>query len=235
MIPVVEGKNCILEVRVNGSYQPLLCAENFTFTLTQEMVLKTGPNSGLFRERKARLSDWNVEVSGLTPIDDPDTVSWFYMLQNSVRRAVQALRMTFEDQAGEVRVFTGSALVETQEISASMTDFANASISLVGTGGFDISEVIDGPDTACEVQEDYYFTLAEGATTLTDVVLQPESGVTKSILGLSRDGSVHTETGGVPGNLEFAFNAATGVISFDPTNPALPGGSPVWVLLKIED
>lgn len=235
MTPVIEGRDCIIEVLSNGTYHPVLCAEEFTFTVTQEIILKTGPNSGLFRERKARLSDWEVQVSGLTPVDDPDVIGWFYLLQNAVRRALQSIRMTFEDTSGDIRYVTGMMLIEEQELTAAQTDFANASINFIGSGPFEIDTIIDGAADVCEVIEEYYLTLAEGETTVTHAAFAPESGFTKSVIGLSREGTTYAGTSGTPGNQEFSFNAANGVISFDSTNPGLPGGENIWVLLKKED
>lgn len=232
MSDVVTGIGCVVELLVGEEYFPVLCATDMSFTNDQEEVLKTGPNSGLFRERKPRLSDWSVEVSGLTPIEDDDVISFFYLLQTSVRRAIQRIRITFTDEAGNSKYLTGSVMIKTNEISAQTTDFANPTIIFLGTGPFDLGDTIEPPVDSCEERFELTLELAEGATSVQSNDLIEGSGETKSILWLARSTSSYAYTSGTPSNDEYGYDPATGTITFDPLQPGNPGGEPIVINYK---
>lgn len=229
----IQGKDAVLEIFVTDGYYPILCAIDFTLATEPEFITKTGPTSGLFREFQKRIEGWSVQLNGLTKVENGTTISWFYLIQTAVRRAVQQIRITFTDSEGDTMVFTGSVLIGAQTITGPVSGFSQAAVEFKGTGGYELDTVIDPPaEQECEVEDTLYLTLAEGATSVTDALLTATGVV---ILGVSRSGQVHSETTGTPFSLEFVFTTGTGTISFDPTNPGNAGGEPVTVEYKIEN
>lgn len=228
----IQGKNVSVEIFVTDDYYPVLCATDMTFTRSPEFITKTGPTSGLFREFQPRIEEWNVTVSGLTKLENEESISFFYLLQTSVRRTVQQIRVVFENNVGDILSISGNAYIGQSSINGPATEFSQASIEFKGTGPFEQSSVIDPPaEQECEVEDTLYLTLAEGASSVHSDLLEQANVV---IVGVSRSGLVHSESGGTPGSLEFQTDLPNGDIYFDPTNLGNPGGEQVTVEYKIE-
>lgn len=234
MSAFIEGKNVSVEIFATDDYYPVLCATDMVFTRTPEFISKTGPTSGLFREFAVRIEEWNVSVSGLTKVENDASLSFFYMLQTSVRRSQQQIRIVFRDTESPENIIsiTGNILIGETSITGPATDFSQCSINFKGTGGFTQSAVIDAPPVAeCEVEDTLWLVLAEGETSVHDDLLEQDDVV---IIAVSRSGSVHTETTGTPGSLEFKSDLPNGDIHFDTTNPGNAGGEYVTVEYKID-
>lgn len=137
----IRGKDVIIEMSVDGVYYPVLCGTDCTFNTTPEFIEKTSATSGLFREFEKRLEEWTMSVNGLSYVENSTTLSFFYMLQTSVRRSDQAFRMTFVDENTDSIAIIGRAFIGESSITGPASDFANASISLKGNGAFTMAVV----------------------------------------------------------------------------------------------
>jgi hypothetical protein len=222
----VEGSNVVLSMDVSGTYYPILCATDCTYTCNAEFVEKTGPTSGGVRQWARRLEEHLSTVSGLTYVENDSTLSFFYILQLGVRREEQTFKITFTDGLGDVRTLSGLGLIGTQSINGPSTDFSNCEIEIRWNAEPEF-DAVDDPADECEVVEKLFLTLAEGATSVSSATL---SG--KTILGVEREGLGQVIIGGTPaaGTRECVFSGTT--ISFDATNPGNVGGENIYVLYK---
>lgn len=214
---VVHGKNTVLEVFSVDTWYPVLCGTDLSFTSTMEMVESTGPNSVLFRERKARLQDWNASVSGLTTLENGTSVSFFYMLQQSVRRTLQQIRLSFQDDEGSYKRITGNALIETMGISGPYSDFSNATISFLGSGAYEI-DAISAPSTPIEYA-DYWTTVAGNSYINGTSAVHTYDLTGKTVLLVFRSGVEHTLVTTTPSGRQCKFTSGTGRIDFDTSIP----------------
>lgn len=230
MADPVYGKNVIIEMLVDITYYPILCATDCTFSRIPEIITKTGPNSGLFREKALRIEDWNMSVSGLTKIENGVTLTFFYLIQTAVRRVEHTLRITFEDDTGADKQIAGSVLIGQMDINGPVSDFSNCTINFEGTGPFTVGAVTDPVGSATNVFADYWDfpvgnTFIDGAS-----VEQSYSLEACTVLGVFREGTEYDLTTSAPVNRQCKHNNTTGVISFDTNIPS--NGEKVWVIFK---
>lgn len=157
MAQPIFGTGMILEMFITDQWYPILCATDCAYNRRAEFIEKTGPNSGLFREYAVRIEEWDMSASGLTKItNSSEALTFFYMLQTSVRRTEQQVRITFTDDEGGSKQITGNALIGDSTITGPATDWANCSIQLKGTGAFTISEVDPPSETEYTYLSDYW-------------------------------------------------------------------------------
>lgn len=222
----VEGSNVVLSMDVSGTYYPVLCATDCTYTCNAEFVEKTGPTSGGVRQWARRLEEHISTVSGLTYVENDSTLSFFYILGLGVRREEQTFKITFTDGLGDVKTLTGVGLIGTQSINGPATDFSNCEIEIRWNQEPEF-DAVDDPADECEIVNKLFLTLSEGATSVTSATL---SG--KTILGVEREGLGQVIISGTPaaGTRECVFSGTT--ISFDSTNPGNVGGEKIYVLYK---
>lgn len=223
----IHGRDCLLSIDIDGEFLPALCATDFTLNVRQDIVLATAPGTGFWRQRRRKgISEWDVSLSGLTKVDNSDgQISWFYLVQESVRGSVLTIQLLYEDESGNTVVITGDALIPEMSLSAPVQGFTSGTIGFVGTGGFtQETNVPVAPSGVCAVQETIYTTLAEGETSVTDALLTTDNA---EVLWVTRSGFGLSYTTGTPINDQYAVDYATGTISFAADNPG--NGEPIGI------
>ena len=141
----VHGSGVLIELLVVDTYYPVLCGTDCSINYNPEFVLKTGPDSPA-RERMPRIEDWDISVSGLTKIANDAALTFFYMIQQAVRRSLLSLRAKFTDDEGTIKTMDFQAYVGPSSISGPMSDFSQCSINFSVTGGLtDLSDPEDDP------------------------------------------------------------------------------------------
>lgn len=139
----IQGKNCVVQLNLASVWTDILCGDDFTVNYNPEFILKTGPNSPA-RERQPRIEDWAVSVSGITELANSARVSWFYLMQEAVRRSLLDIRIKFVDDAATTKTMQFSAYVGQSTITGPVADFCNATLNFEVSGGItDLSNPID--------------------------------------------------------------------------------------------
>ena len=224
---IVRGNNQFIEMLIDGDYYPIFCCKDFDFTQSQELVEITSVNSGADREYQAGMTTAALNINGVTILDNTGgKISIAYLMQQSIRRAVQSMRIRMVSDDSTALQITFNALITTNTLSRSRGTFSQSATSMTVTGGIIFSEIIP-PPAGKQIQDPLYLDFPVGDTSVSDVLLTA-AGVT--ILEVQREGLGHDETNGTPGNRQFLFTAAGGIISFDPTNPS--NGETVYVLYE---
>ena len=217
----------ILEVKVDGVYTPIGCAVSCSFHFENEIILKTDVNAGLFRKKRVRISDCNCSVSGLTTLENNETISDLYFLQEGVRRTEQDLRFRFTDEGGLSKQIQGMFIVQSNDINGDVSAFSEFDLNFEGTGGFSISDITD--DSAGGLPGDVTFDwwdTTEGTDTISGPGHYGRSFSGKDVLLVSREGTQY-DLNDPPVGREYGFNGT--IISFDPLNP-FNDGTRVYVL-----
>lgn len=218
----IFGYNTKVELLVASVYYPILCAEDMTFNVRQDVVLATSRTTGSARKKVLRgLYDYTVTVSGLTKVSNADgQISFFYLLQASVRGSEQTIKLTFTDYDGNFQSITCQVIIPDLSITGPATAFSNSSITFEGTGEFEMNAVDPPPlDTDDEVFADWWETV-EGQT-FVELGVVP-SGVEGyvvpgdvTILLVTRETDQYDVIlTGTPGNRQARWNSSNQTMSF---------------------
>ena len=237
MAEAVLGRDVIVEMLYDAIYYPILCGTDCEFVRTPEFIEKTTTTSGLFREFAVRREEWSVSVSGVTKVENDAALTFFYMLQNGVRRVQQTIRITFTDIDGDDKQISGNVLIGTSSISGPYSDFANCSIELKGTGAFVISAVTPPDPSALEEYSDYWAT----TNGLSYVSVQSSASAVygytlvdgDTILEVDVEGTQYDLVTGTPtdGRRECKYNTTTNRLEF-PSDLVFDGNQRVFILFQ---
>lgn len=235
---MIEGKNVTVELFVGDTWYPVLCAKDMTLTIRQDVVLKTGPNSGTWRERVARINEWTLSVTGITPVvSTVDSLSFFHTVTEAIRMAPQRIRVVFEDQNGDTKQIDGNALIVANEISASFGSFANAKVDFEGSGPLQISDVELPVSPEIEVLSDWWLAQSgnnyvDGQSTGETTGVQYTLGNSDEILHVAVEGATfYVIQAGTPLDLQCRFTPSNGRIAFK-NDFVFSGGEKVFVIFK---
>ncbi len=228
----VQGRNMIASIKVSGNWFPVFCAKSCSFDFTNEIILRTGVNDGLFPKRRVRRSDWSGSAAGVVVTDNTvDRYSPFYLLQDGVRRSEREWQFEFTNEDGEVKTISGFALIQNLPINGDVSGWAQASVSIVGTGAFviDASPSSGGVDE--NVDSDYWETTA-GTNSISGLSENGKSIVGKTVLAVAREGTVYDPIfSGTATNRQARVDSGAGSVTFDSNIPFNPGET-VWVMWK---
>lgn len=227
----IHGKDILLSIKIGPDFIPVLCAIDMTFTCTQEVILATTVDTGIWRRKRLRnLSEWSVQVSGLTKIDNSDgQAGFFYLLQENIRGSEQTIQIMFEDADGNTQVLEGVVLIPQLSINGNVGSFADVNVSFEGTGPVEIGTVESSVDSdLCDDLDTDVWVLGEGDVAVNGNGQEGKSFASKEILEVDREGTLYHYTSGTPGNLEYAYDGTD--ISF--SNAGNPDGEKIFVLWK---
>lgn len=217
---VIFGDNCSLDMLIDGEYYTVLCQADFKFSVKQEVILITTPNSGLFREKTTRFSEGFASCSGLTSTNNGVVISFFYMAQESIRTQPQTIRLKYEDQDGVTKQISGTAIIVNCELGTPIDDFAEASIEFEFSGAFEIEEVTV-PTFSNSLGSDTWET-TEGQNYISGLSTGWRNGtqyslVGKEIIEVDRSGSQYDFIGNnmTPGNRQCSWNTTTNRLVFE--------------------
>ena len=196
----VKGKDVVIEMRNDDlTYTPILCGEDCSFSRTPEFIPVTSTDSGLFREFMVRREEWSMSVNGLTKIENDTTLTFFYLLQTSVRRQLKTVRITFTDEDGDDKQIEGQIYIGQMDINGPEGDFAKASIEFKGSGAFTVSSVNNPVSYNFDIISDYWQTTngqdyVDGVSASLLITLQ----TTDEVIGAFLEGTEYDLVGSTP-------------------------------------
>ena len=224
----IFGNNVIVSLFIDAVPYPIFCGTDMSLRVRQDIVLATSANTGLARKKKLRgLYEWTVTVSGLTKVDNTDgQISWFYLVQQSVRGEELDIKIEFDDEDGNEQVITGTAIIPDLGINGPTSEFSSAEVTFEGTEEFEMNPVNPPVPVDCETEPTLYIDCVAGENSVHSDLLEVVGVV---VIAVSRSGLVHSETTGTPGALEFKTDLPNGDIIFDSSSPFNPGE---WVSIE---
>jgi len=230
----VQGRNILCEMRIVDEYVPIFCAKSGELIIEQDEIETTHVNSQNSREYVPGMSNSLFNMTGLTRINNNDgRINVIYLMQSSVRRDIWPLRVTLTNNENEVATISFNAFIKSVSWNKDASTLSNSFVNWRVTGDPSFGTAIGPPaEPICEVKDALYLTLAEGATSVTDPLLEDSDTEETTILAVTREGTGYDETTGTPGNRQFRHNAVTGVIEFGSSWPGNPGGEVIYVLYK---
>ena len=228
----VTGRNMTASIKVGELFYPVFCAKSCSFDLTNEIIERTGVNDGLFYSRRVRRTDWSGSATGVIVTDNTnDRYSPFYLLQEAVRRSENEWEFAFTNEDNETKTIIGTALIEGINLTGDINSFGQATVNIIGTGGFEIDESQSTGGTDENVDSDYWTTVA-GEYAISGNSVNTKSLVGKTLLAVGLRGNVYDIiTSGTPTNLQAKFSTLAGSITFDSSIP-FESGDTVWAMWK---
>jgi|GEM_PF-4521371 len=227
MTPIF-GYDAVVSLIVDAVAYPIFCATDMALRVKQDVVLATTASSGIARHKRLRgLYEWSVTTSGLTKINNSDgQISFFYLLQESVRGVQQTIQIDFSDAEGNDHSISGTVIIPELGINGPATDWSTADITFEGTGEFSMAAVDPPEPAACEQEDTLYIDAVAGQTSVHHDLLEQDGVV---ILSVARTGDTLYATNGTPGSLQFLADLPNGDIHIDPT---VPFNSGEWVAVE---
>lgn len=230
----VLGKNFLAYMKIGEIFYPVFCGKTVELALEQDEIETTHVNAGPNREYVPGLANSLLSCTGVTTSDNTNgRISIFYLMQQSVRREIQQMRVVATDNDSNVVVISFSAFIRSTNVNRDSVSFSQSSVVFRVTGGMTFDTIIPDPaEPVCEIEDPLYLTLAEDGTEVSDSLLEQDN---VTILEVQREGTGLDETTGTPGNRQFKFvgGSGNGKIQIDPNNPGFPGGETIYVLYKI--
>ncbi len=229
----VLSKNVIIEMLISGIYYPVFCGKTMEFVQSQELIEVTSINSGVAREYEAGMTTGTLNISGVTILNNTGgRIAITYLIQESIRRAAQTMRIRMIDDDGTALQILFSAIITSNTLSRSFGSYSQSTTTMTITGEPTLSSIVPPPGVICP-ELPLYIDATPGAIFVHHSALEA-AGV--RILAVDRTGTGQDPTTGTPGagTREFKFVGGTGngTITFDATNP-FNTSEVVYVLYKI--
>ena len=227
----VQGRNMIASIKVDSTWFPVFCAKSCSFDFTNEIILRTGVNDGLFPKRRVRRSDWSGSAAGVLVTDNTiSRYSPFYLLQDGVRRSEREWQFEFTNEDNETKTISGYALIENLPISGDVSGWVQATVNIVGTGAF-VIDASPSPSLLENVDSDYWNTTS-GQNSISGNSVNGKNITGKTVLAVAREGTVYDPIfSGTATNRLARVNSGAGSVTFDANIPFNPGET-VWVMWK---
>lgn len=224
---VIHGNNVNLLVKINDVWTYIGCATGCVFNFTNEIILKTDRNAGLFRKKRARISDSRSSVSGvMTSGANTTKASIFYFLQEGVRRRELEFQFLYIDEALNDISILQTAIVQDISLNADVSNFAEFDMQLEGTGGVTIGTVLPPSPPDCPVILSDWWVTVEGETSISGASANGTATTLagKTVIEVDRDGLQQDEVtgGGTPGNRQYRY-IGTNLLETDINSPYLAG------------
>ena len=232
----VHGKNMIASIKVDGTFYPVFCGKSCSFSLSNEIINRTGVNSGLGILRRVRRTEFSGSASGVTVTDNTaDRYSPFYLLQEAVRRAENEWQFEFINNDSETVTITGVFLIEGIEISGDVASFSQSTVNIVGSGlpVIDESPSGGGGSTATDENIDSdWWNVTAGTNNLTGLSQGGKTFAGKKVLAVSRSArDYYVITSGTATGDKVKHDTVNDMILFD-VNMPFETGETVWIMWK---
>ena len=232
----VHGKNMIASIKVDGTFYPVFCGKSCSFSLSNEIINRTGVNSGLGILRRVRRTEFSGSASGVTVTDNTsDRYSPFYLLQEAVRRAENEWQFEFINNDSETVTITGVFLIEGIEISGDVASFSQSTVNIIGSGlpVIDESPSGGGGSTATDENIDSdWWVVTVGTNNVTGLSQDGKTFAGKKVLAVSRSArDYYVITSGTATGDKVRHDTVNDMLLFDVSMP-FETGETVWIMWK---
>lgn len=142
MADPVKGSNVLLQIYKGGDYADFLCATDCSIDFETEKKSVKTVGDGIWKRYKGQSIGYTINLSGLIRLDVADPVA-FDLLDYQTQFVDVTYRMTFEDDAANIKAIYGTALVEKTSLTGGSDGFATGQFVLVGNGEATILDTLD--------------------------------------------------------------------------------------------
>lgn len=147
MADPVKGSNVLLQIYKAGEYRDFLCATDCSISFETEKKSVKTITDGVWRRYRPQNIGYTITLNGLVKLNTGNDPAAFDILDYQTSFTDVTYRMTFEDDAANVKAIFGTAMVEKTDLSGGADGFANSSFTLVGNGEPTILDSLTACDT----------------------------------------------------------------------------------------
>lgn len=142
MAEPVKGSNVLLQIYKDGDYQDFLCATECSIDFETESKSVKTIGDGVWKRYRPQSIGYTVNLTGLVRLDVADPVS-FDLLDYQMQFTDLTYRMTFEDDAANIKAIYGTGIVEKTSLSGNSDGFANSQFTIKGNGEPTVLDTLD--------------------------------------------------------------------------------------------
>jgi hypothetical protein len=197
---------------------PFGAATNCSFEVSVDQLEVSSQSCGYFKVFKPDMATWKVDCDGFIALND---YSYLFLANLQLTRQPIVIKFQVDNDNGDgtgtlgYSIFTGSANLSSLNLSAGVEAASTYSVSLQGSGAYNISGTQATPSGAIVIETSnvmmYQYTASGAETTVTF-----GGAIGRICLSVTRGGlEVRTiQTSGVPTGENVTFNSSTGVLTF---------------------
>jgi hypothetical protein len=213
-----QGTNDASAITTIPTTIPFGSATNCSFEVSVDQIEVTSQSSAWFKEYKNDVASWSIDADGFIALND---YSYLFLANLQLSRQPIIVKFQVDNDNGDgsailgYSIFTGSANLSTLSLSAGVEAASTYSVSLQGSGAYNISGTQVTPSGGIVIETSnvimYQYTATGGETTVTFA-----GAIGGICLSVTRGGmEVRTIlTTGTPTGDNVRFNASTGVVTF---------------------
>lgn len=161
MAEPVKGSNVLLQIYKDGAYADFLCATDCAIDFETEKKSVKTVGDGVWKRYKPQSIGYTINLSGLIRLDVADPVA-FDLLDYQTQFIDVTYRMTFEDDAANIKAIYGTAIVEKTSLNGSADGFATGQFVLSGNGAPTILNTLDICDLEVTAFTATFYAIGEG-------------------------------------------------------------------------
>lgn len=219
MASVINGTNIILykydPVTMLGV--PFGAATNCSFQVSVDQIEVTSATSAWFKQYKNDTASWTINADGFIALSD---YSYLFLAQLQLDREPILIKFQIDNDNGDgsdtlgYSVFTGTANLTSLSIGAGVENASTYSVSLQGTGAYNITGTQVDPTGVVVVGSNvvmFDYTAAGGETSITWT-----GAIGLSCVSVTRGGGEVRviSASGTPAGENVKFDSSTGVLTF---------------------
>jgi hypothetical protein len=119
---------------------PILCGTDAVFSEEKEMIPASTVTSNGWQEYRPRKRSWKIDVTGFTKVDNTDGQEDYFDMIGSGTMDAKSITLVFTDEEGNSITIEGpEAYISDSSISGNVNEFANASLTFLGNGAYDLT------------------------------------------------------------------------------------------------
>lgn len=144
MADVVLGKDYLLTVAISNVYYPFACVQEVGLNVSTEMVNTTTADSGIYRTRIPRLSEWSISLSGVHILRDTTTTKMFALdlITEQVRKTGLDIKLLWTDTGAYTRTIAGHVFISSTDFRGIAGQIGKFNAEFPGSGTLTINGIV---------------------------------------------------------------------------------------------
>lgn len=146
MASVVQGKACVFQVNITGSYKTVVCAKSFsivtavdTVEITTIDVAGADPESGIWKDYDHDSISYTLTLDGVMKITDSTNDTVWEALSAAIQFVEVPFKLVFTDPEANAKTVEGTAIITNVSLSATPNALVQQSISFIGKGKYTVT------------------------------------------------------------------------------------------------
>lgn len=138
---LIQSNKCLFQIKVGNDYLTVMCLKGFTVGFTTTEKETTTPIDGKYKDFDYKQLSYRASLDGVLYRETSgNTIFDFVQAQNNFLEV--PFRAVYEDEAGNVKVFTGIAIVMDSNIETSAGNVGAGTVELLGKGLYLIEDTL---------------------------------------------------------------------------------------------